>query len=333
MSASDPPKSDSRLFERVELAFPELVGGFEVLERELEFDGRPVADLLAYSQGRFLLISLVDGSTDAAVLRALDGLAFAGSQSEILTAALPPGAQAEGGVRVVLVSLNGFATRQLERLGFLSDQGLWLLRRRELRTKRGTHTRLETIDVGDGRDSSRKPADLPSWALSEPYSSFLAQVAPDRLELATTLLGRLRGIDSTFGWGLRDGKLLCQVGELELCTVAWVDGHLELMGDENAPARPVRDQAAIDRYVDGILAEYLRYLSPMPTVPRTDGRPEFSPPVVIPAPVQAAVSEGESVSAPSKGADEREENLDQIDLFPVQPGPLLTREEIEAFQD
>ena len=53
------PGSPDLALERVELAFPELLPGFEAAERRVRFDGRDVADLLATAGERTLLVSLV----------------------------------------------------------------------------------------------------------------------------------------------------------------------------------------------------------------------------------------------------------------------------------
>lgn len=342
---------DPMLLERIELAFPELVGGFEVLERDLRFDGRTVADFMAYSQGRVLLVSVVDGGDDTCALRALDALAFARSQDEIIESALPDGLECEEGARVILVSPGGFSAKQFERLAVLRDQGLWLLRKRELRTKRGTHTRLEPIDVSDGRTTQR-PVDLPAWAVAEPFRSFLALIAPDRLELAISSVGRLRRIDPGLEWSFEQGRLICGLDGAELCRAIWVDGHLELSREEDAPGVPIRDDATIDQLVDEVLADYLlRLRASTPGLPTRSAsarpairrNPDLIP--VIETSVERSAErkelserfdEDDSSPFDSEPVDEfpqDDDDLDQVELRPLAPGPLLTREEIEAFQE
>lgn len=369
-SSAEAHQLDPMLLERIELAFPALVGGFEVLERELTFDGRRIADFMAYSQERLFLVSVVDGGADESVLKALDALAFARTQREILATAVPSDSDFDGEVCVALVSLNGFGARQLERLSLLQGEGLWLLRKRELRTKRGTHTHLEPIDVGDGRLATRDVLDLPAWAIEEPHRSFLAQVAPDRLQLAIELVDRLRLVDSTTRWGLEKGELLGRFEQIELCRVSWVDGHLEAAFGPDGLTLAIRDRRAIDEAVDGVMAEYLGQLRGgacgLETLvpPPLDGANELpesqfergtaprataTEPPAKPAPFAA-----EAPSSPSeelRDLDElpelpdldeeplddedmpEDEELGQVDLRPQAPGPLLTPEEIRAFQE
>ena len=339
--SADAHSLDPMVLERIELAFPELVGGFHVCERELAFDSRPIADLLAYSQGRLLLISLVDGGDQDSVLRALDGLAFARTQVDMLADFLPADAPESIETRVVLVSVSGFSSRQLERLSVLRDDGLWLLRKRELRTKLGTHTRLEPIDISDGL-TTQKPLDLPAWALSEPHRSFLSRIAPDRLELAISLVDRLRRIDSACEWALEVGELVCAFQGAELCRLSWSDGHLAVSFDEDSAAVPVRDVAAIDWAVDSVLAEFIRRLNPaaepakpVPPAPARRAVPAPRTRADLPlAPEPPAGPFGEFDDEDDDLPDlDDDDDLEQIDLKPRAPEPLLSRAEIEAFQE
>ncbi|MFT7668891.1 MAG: hypothetical protein ACI8X5_001591 [Planctomycetota bacterium] len=311
------PQVDPLILERIEFAFPALVGDFRVLERELSFDGRPVADLLGYSRGQLLLIRVFGGEGEDAVLAALDGLVFAETQSEILDSFLPPDTPEEISTRVVLVSLSGFSTLQMERLSVLQGDGLWLLRKRELRTKKGTHTRLEPIDVGDGRSRSQS-VDLPAWAISEPHRSFLALIAPDRLSLAISLVERVRRIDSDCSWGFEAENLICEFEGERLCSISWFDGHLEVFHGEDRSAVPIRDAAAIDLAVDVVLADYLALLN--------GGNSAKEPSIRV---IPAADAFDEAIDLD----DLDDEILDQVELRPTSPEPLLTRAEIEAFQE
>ena len=374
MSQRTSAGASSDTLQRIELAFPDLVGGFEVHQRELEFDGRPVADLLAWSQGRVLLISVVDGTGDDTVLRALDALAFARGQRQIVAAALPaPGPGSAPGlapedlrVRVVLVATTGFSAVQLDRLEALRGEGLWLLRKRVLRTKRGSHTRLEPLDVSDGL-LPRRPLDLPEWAVREPQRAFLAQIAPDRLELALELLGRMRRIDPALEWRAERGRICLLLEGAELCRLEWLDGHLELSLDDDALPLPVRDPLAIDRALDAILGVHLGRLGrspaqdpaaqdpvaqdppasaraatealPSPATPQTLGAVPASLVFVHaegPEPGREEPEEPEELSEIEieiEDEGELDEDLAQFDLHPMAAGPLLTQEEIQAFHD
>ncbi len=345
-SPACPLELEPQTLERIELAFPDLVGNFEVHERDLCFDGRAVADWLAYSQGRVLLISVVDGRGDGAVLRALDGLAFARSQAEMLSLSIPGLSPDSVHTRVVLVAVDGFSSLQLERLEGLRGDDLWLLRKRELRTKRGSHTRLEPLEVGDGR-ARRRTVDLPEWAVSEPFRSFLARIAPDRLELALTLVERARRIDPRLSWSADDGGLVCALDASRLARLSWTDGHLELELDQDSPRRSIRGPETVESAVEALLTAYLERLDG--AAPR--GRREPAPPAgTIPqpvfrhdaAPTPPGFSEADLGELPDELDDELEdldgldgdgEELGSHELQPMPPGPLLTAEEIEAFHE
>jgi len=348
-SPVDPLEPEPQTLERIELAFPDLVGNFEVHERDLCFDGRSIADWLAYSQGRVLLISVVDGRGDGAVLRALDGLAFARSQAEMLGLSIPGLTTDTVRTRVVLVALDGFSSLQLERLEGLRGDDLWLLRKRELRTKRGSHTRLEPLEVGDGR-ARRRTVDLPEWAVREPFRGFLARIAPDRLELALTLVDRARRIDPRLSWSADEGGLACALDAARLARLLWTDGHLELEFDQESPRRSIRGPETVDAAVEALLGAYLERLDG--TTPRA--RRQSAPPAgAVPQPVfrhDAASSrpgfdaaELDDLGELDELDEEIEEELDDMDadgeelgsheLRPMPPGPLLTAEEIEAFHD
>lgn len=321
----------------IEEALGEVLGGFEVHERELSIDGRPVADLLGSCERRAFLVRMVDGTTDAAALAALDALAFAHGQPEVLAASLGLDPGELQTPRVVLVAAAGFSAAQLDRLELLRGDELWLLRRRELRSKSGTRTRLELLDVGDGRTPGRAP-ELPTWAVREPLRGFLASIAPDRVVLALELLERLGRVDPDLRWTAPGADLVAEIDECELCRLVWTDGHLELRRRGQLEAEPVRDAEAVERVLEGVLVDYLalvgqplvpRAATPVPQPVPSPGCP--APPAVerpsAPVPVAREVEESEEVES------EAEEGLPQVDLYPRASGPILTDEEIQAFHD
>lgn len=345
-SSARPLELEPHTLERIELAFPDLVGNFEVHERDLCFDGRSIADWLAYSQGRVLLISVVDGRSDGAVLRALDGLAFARNQAEMLGLSIPGLAPGEVRTRVVLVAADGFSNTQLERLEGLRGDDLWLLRRRELRTKRGSHTRLEPLEVSDGR-ARRRTVDLPEWAMCEPFRGFLARIAPDRLELALTLVERARRIDPHLDWSTDDEGLACALDGARLARLCWTDGHLELELDDESPRQSIRGPESVEGAVEHLLAAYLERLDGGTAKERR--RHVASPVGVIsqpglrrdaPAPLDLGFGD-DDLDDLEEEPDELDDDLDAVDdeelsaleIRPMAPGPLLTAEEIEAFHD
>jgi hypothetical protein len=328
MPSTDRSHPDRAALERVELAFPELVGDHEVLERELVLDGRPLGDWLARAPGGRLLVSVVDGTADAAVLRALDGLAVARTRPELLGAGGVP-------VRVVLVALDGFSGQQLERLVALGGDDLWLLRRRELSSARGTHTRLEALDLSM-EGPTGDPVALPAWALRRPFHEFLAGVVPDRLELALELLGRLRRVDPGLTWSLDGATLLCASGRDPLAALDAARGGLQVELDDQSPVLAVEDRRGLDAAVEAVLAAHLARLAhPDDTMGQGRGPRGITPPPVEPL----DLSRGPRAHDPEEPddlddlEDFDDDDLPTLELRPVPPGPLLTPEEIRAFQE
>ena len=254
------PDVDRQTLERVELALPEWAGGFEVLERNLRFDGTQLAHWLAYSHGRVLLVSVVNGHSDNAVLRAMDGLSFAQNQPEILNASLESVDDPNPIVQVVLVALEGYSKLQLERLGTLPADRIELLRRRELSTSRGTHTRMESVECTEGGRSG-PPVTLPDWSLEPEFRTFLARIAPDRLQLALTVIERMRRMDPQFGWQPEGTGLACLLDGKRLARLNWEAGHMQLFFNEDQPVLPIRDNAALEMALEVVLDHYLDLLS------------------------------------------------------------------------
>lgn len=307
---------DRSHLERIELAFPALVGEHRVVERDLALDGRPLADWLAVGPGGALLVSVVDGASDEASLRALDGLAVVQDRPELLAAALEDD---DLPVRVVLVGLEGFSELQLERLGRLAGEGLWLLRRRELASARGTHTRLEALDLATSEDGG-DPVTLPAWALREPFHGFLARVSPDRLELALELVGRLRRVDSDLSWAPDGAFLECSGPSGRIASLSWIDGELRLESDEQSPIQRITDREGLDAAVVAVLMAHLSDMGDPAEEPLSSPRPR----------ARLEVVQG---SADDELPEVDEEEFPPHELQPLPPGPLLTPEEIQAFQE
>jgi hypothetical protein len=309
---------ESLLLERVELACSEVIPGFRVHERHLCFDGRKVADLLGWAGGRAILVSIIEDDSDGGALRALDGLALAHSQPEILSSYLSDTITGALPARVVLVS-DSFSPLLLERLALLRGDTLWLVRRHELVSASGSVTRLERLD-GDSRTVHRGPGSAPSeWPDDEPLRRFLARIAPDRLALALEVIGRVGRIDPSIETSEADGALYWRCGDSILCTLVWIDGHLELLLEGSSVPHAIRDEAGIDFVLDWVMAAYLELLE-------RDRVEEREP---QPSPVKAEVPQPE-LEAPEEPA---EEELPNVELRPLPPGPLLTAEEIDAFRD
>lgn len=311
---------ESLLLERVELALSDLLPGFCVHERELRFDGRAVGDLLGWAGGRAILISLIENDADGGALRALDGLALARNQPEILTACIDGPVERPRRARIILIA-DAFSLQLQERLEPLLGEDLWLVRRRELCTTRGSTTRLERIDRGERESLPSSEVSTAEWPDHEPMQEFLAKIAPDRLALALETVDRIRRIDPKLEATEVEGCLYWRLGDSPLCVLSWVDGHLELILESSTVPHAIRDEPAIDFVLDWVMAAYLEVL-------KREGALHELPALLEPELDEEPLDELEAGSAESE-----EESLPAVELRPVPPGPILTSEEIEAFRE
>lgn len=353
MSQPAPPM-DRQILERIELALPEWLPGCEVLERNLEFDHRPLAHWLVVGSGRALFISAVEGAEDSTVLCALDGLAFIHSQPELLGAMLGDRDVEELQIGLVLVALDDFSKLQLERLSCVPALNVELLRRRELRSQRGTHTRLESIDHSEAAPAAEQ-VELPDWSLEMSFRPFLARVAPDRLQLALDIIERIRRMDPQFDWCMDGEDLSCQFNGASLARLQWEAGCLGLFFDEPQSLVPIRDSLGLELALETLLDVYLEVLSggkskehrgaleadhsasewDLPMVPvelePMDGFHEPRGPLGTPRPIIETLDPLELSEEPDLEVLDELEDLDEVEILPLPPGPLLTRDEIEAF--
>jgi hypothetical protein len=250
--------------------------------------------------------------------------------------------------------LEDYSKVQLERLATLPSMEIELLRRRELRSQRGTHTRLEAVVYADGLPSD-PPVELPDWSLDESFRPFLARIAPDSLQLALNLIERIRRMDPQFGWCMQGPDLGCQFNGSSLARLQWEGSSLSLLFNEGRPAVQIRDSLGLELALEELLDVYLDVLSggrsreshqaleaepaamewELPT--RVD-EPEladgFHEPRAHMRTTEHTFDMLEALGVPAESepesVDELEE-LDDVEILPLPPGPLLTRDEIEAF--
>lgn len=339
------PGSPDLALERVELAFPELLPGFQVVERRVRFDGREVADLLATAAGRTLLVSLVGEDEDAAALRGLDGLSFARTQRGLLASYLGIEEPLESSPEVVLVAAS-FSTRLRARLAALGSAGdFWLVTRHELSTARGSSTRLEIVGSAETRE--RLPEqELPEWATDPPTRDFLACIAPDRLALGLEVLARLRRLDPELSWhGEEASRLACTWRGSPICALEWIDGHLELQLGEGSTPHALRDLDAVEFVLDWVLTAFLEVAGAEGPAPAGSGgkAPEVETTAIdlerpAPAPQREIALDPQPDLPPPYGSEElaplpEEHELPAAELGPLSPGPLLSQEELEAFRE
>jgi hypothetical protein len=233
--------------------------GFEILDRDLEVPtaeaGASVrADWVAIdATRRIVLVLLVDGRADVAVLAALECTAALRASRALIAEHL--GARrlaADGRALVVLVS-EAFSARALRRLSVLSPLDLRLFATREISSASGSRMALAAVDPAH---PGAVPADIDR-------ADFLAHVPAARRPLAELCLARIDRVDGeleacaaldAIGWRHR-GRALC--------SLACVGGELEgAVGTEAVV--PIRDGEDVEEFVERVLAAHVRRLDAEP---------------------------------------------------------------------
>ena len=196
-------------------AFPEA----EIVDRELEVaDGRAVDLVGVDAHGRLLLVSVVESASDAPLLLALDALAFARRNREVLAHHLAhPRLRRDAPPIAVLVS-EQFSESLLARLEGLDPDRLrcFEIRRVASKEREGTYL-IPVLPAGERGESlaSHDPA------------QFLAQVPPERRELAELLFRRLARVDESLELTVVAHSATFRLEGQLLCTVSSVAGGLE----------------------------------------------------------------------------------------------------------
>jgi len=223
-------------------AFPQV----QVLDRELEIaEGRSVDLVAVDAHGRVLLISLVQGDGDAALLLALDALAFARRNRDVLAHHLDhPQLQLDGPPLAVLVA-ERFSDALLARLEGLDPERLRCLEIRTLasQARKGTYL-VPVLPAGErGRPvATSDPAD------------FLDQVPPERRELAELLLRRLVRVDERLEPTVVDHSLTFRLdGEL-LCTLTLMSGKIGARVAGREHTHDVAGTADVDPFLEEVMA-------------------------------------------------------------------------------
>jgi hypothetical protein len=305
-----------------------LLPSLRVVDRDLELDGLPIADLVGQADGRLVLVLFVDGDGDPPVLAALDALAAARQDGELLAANLGLSDLGERAPLVLLVA-ERFGQRMRERLSAVPPDRLWLLERRGVRTARRDVRPLvrRSGEEGPGPGSARNGAPQASSAgaprgassgarsgalsgalagalagappLSEPClaARFLARLEPATARLGRELVERIARVDPELVLELEgsDGReeLMWSFRGKALCGLAVREGRLQGRLPGSPVPHAIHGPAAIGTFLDWVLTCHLELL---------DGLPE-------------------------------RDDLGQVELVPPRREPLLTAEEIEAFRE
>jgi len=223
-----------------------ILPGFAVLDRDLVLDGGLRAALVAADAQRHLVLVLdaLALSEDQACLAALDALAWARAQRELVARHVGGGIlDPSGEPRVVLVA-RAFSPLLLGRLAPLVPRSLLVVERRELESARA-------------RSAFYVPWVPPALAEPDPPAGFLERLDEGLQRRADLLLRRLRRVDEALScsgsqaglrWSLR-GTELCEVLEDPRGLVGRVSGRAEAV-------LLARDEA-LEVFLDLALARYL----------------------------------------------------------------------------
>jgi hypothetical protein len=228
----------------------EVVPGLEIVDRELSFEGGARADLVAVDpSGRLYLVLRASEDADRAVLETLDCLALVRTQLELLARHCGEGRVNPERAPRVLVVCPGSDARLVERLGVMSDVGVFVLGLRAVKSATGEHTYLVRLDPA--AHAAVGPAGL---------DAFL-RALPARLEpLGTALLERMQRLDeelactgdaTTLVWRL-SGEVLVKVERIgELLQASVAPRHEPL---------PLADLDDLDALVERALGRLVRVL-------------------------------------------------------------------------
>lgn len=292
-SAGNDPQPRAAI--EIEAQLRALLPGLRVLDRDLELDGAPVADLVCEAEGRLVLVLMVDGEGDGPVLAALDALAAARRDGELLAAHLGLPESFRRAPLVLLVA-ERFGERLRERLRAIPSEALWSLERRAVRTARRGDQALVRVHNVEGCGSPASGGGSPSPD-PQAVQRFLAQLGPPGARLGRELAQRIGRIDPELELETRRGEgreeLWWRFRGRSLCGVAVNEGRLEGRLPDSSVPHAIQSPQALEAFLEWVLSCHLELLDAL---------------------------------APRDG-------MGEIVLVPPRREPLLTPEEIEAFRE
>ena len=225
--------------------------GLQIVDRSLEFPGGARADLVALDEGgRLLFVLMVDGEAEDTSLMALDLLAQARSDLDLIARHLSrPGLRADLEPRLALVA-DSFSDNTRSRLAPLTGERVLLLEVRELASAR--HASVYLVPLAQPPLATAK-----SSAAAEDFLVGL----PERLRtMAADLVRRLRRVDESLEclagsddlqWRYR-GRVLASLRSLE----GRLEGSLPLAGDPIT----LEGGAEIELFLERTLERYVELL-------------------------------------------------------------------------
>ena len=280
--------------------------GLRLVDRDLCIDGRTVADFVGLIEGRPVLFLAMEGDSEQALLRTGDAVDFALRHADVLWAHLrgvSPGGERLSGVchetaRTVLLSDTPFSASLLERLCGLDAPDLLVLQRRSLVSEAGRSEFFVAYDLHRRGVPAPSPATVPAPGLGD-AQRFLATLPAALAETGGDLVERIGRVEEGLECRAEDGAdggpggLAWFVEGEPLCSLTAVDGHLEARLAGTDVPHSIRTRAGVDVFLDWLLAFHLER-------------------------VDTSADLGE---------------LEDVELVPRAPAPILTPEEIEAFRD
>lgn len=214
--------------------------------------GAAGADLVGVDRGGKLVLALrladADGDGDGPVLTALDALAWARRNADLLARHLGDRRLRPQLPPLVVLVADRFDPRAVDRLAPLIPDAVRLLEVRELWSERAATTVLRTVGL---------PAEARAAGGTADPRSFLDVLDEDLRAVADLVVRRLERIDEDvrcapdrtgLGWSFRG---------VPLCWLSEVGGHLEGSVFEEPEPMAFRSPAGIDAFVDAALARYV----------------------------------------------------------------------------
>lgn len=248
--ARAPSSAEHEPFAALIRGLEEIVPGFDVLDRELVFEGGAHADLAGVDpSGRLYLVVLAPDDVDKATLEALDALSVLRTDLELLTRHLgEPRVIVERAPRVIVVSPNSDARLAL-RLAALADAGVSVLGLRTVKSAAGERSYLVRLDVGGRGVSSGGGA-----------AAFL-RALPARLELlGAGLVERMARLDEELAVSGDATTIVWRLAGEVLCRVERIGDVLQASVGPNHEPLPLSEPADVEALVEKALARLVRVL-------------------------------------------------------------------------
>lgn len=228
----------------------------EIVDRDLAIGrGRSIQLAAVDAGGRLLLVLLAEESGDEIALAALDALAYARRNAQVLTShfhsarlrpELPP---------LLVVVAASFDDVLLARLGALDPRLVRAFELRHVASSRGAGDYLAEIDPAG-------PAQ-PRERASEP-AGFLDALDPERRELGERLLRRIARLDEELQPTRRGQGLAWRLHDELVCSLTAREGAIEGQVPGTASVAPIETRDDVEGFLETIVQRYLSVIRGRP---------------------------------------------------------------------